>query len=66
MCRDFLISNEAILNEIDVDMNLYGKYDITGVRDDEPEPCPNVWDEKRQCWSHAWKEFLTDPEINYY
>jgi len=28
-------------------MNHYGKYDISGVKDGEPEPCPRVWDAKR-------------------
>ena len=33
--------------EMEVDMNLYGKFDISGVKDGDPEPCPNVWDAKR-------------------
>ena len=44
-------------------MSHYGKYDISGVRDGEPEPCPRVWDEKRQVWSDSWKEQLYDIEI---
>jgi len=28
-------------------MSHYGKYDISGVKDSEPEPCPRVWDAKR-------------------
>lgn len=48
--------------EADVDMAHYGKMDITGVRDGDPEPCPRVWDERRQCWSDAWKEHLYDHE----
>jgi small subunit ribosomal protein S29 len=41
-------------------------YDITGIRDDEPEPCPRVWDETRKCWTDSWKEFLFEHEITYY
>jgi len=55
MCRDFLTSNEQLLRDTDVDMSHYGKYDITGVRDDEPEPCPRVWDETRKTWNDDWK-----------
>ena len=44
-------------------MSRYGKYDISGIKDGEPEPCPRVWDEKRKCWSDAWKTLLYDVEI---
>ena len=47
-------------------MNQYGLYDISGVRDDEPEPCPNEWDPVRKAWSDHWKEHLMDHEIAYY
>jgi hypothetical protein len=46
-------------------MSLYGKYDLTGVKDGEPEPCPKVWDERRHTWSDSWKENLYDFEIKY-
>jgi hypothetical protein len=35
------------MRETDVDLSLYGKIDITGVKDGEPEPCPKVWDKER-------------------
>ena len=54
------------MREHDVDMSLYGLYDISGVRDDEPEPCPRVWDADRKTWSDSWKQFLMDPEIEYF
>lgn len=44
-------------------MSLYGKIDITGMRDGDPEPCPRVWDPKRKCWSDSWKENLYELEI---
>ena len=47
----------------DVDLSIYGKYDLSGVKDGDPEPCPRVWDEERQCWSDSWKENLFDFEI---
>jgi small subunit ribosomal protein S29 len=47
LLKDFKHSNEQILNEFQVDMTHYGKYDISGVKDGEPEPCPRVWDAKR-------------------
>ena len=33
------------------------------MKDGEPEPCPRVWDAKRQVWSDSWKEHLYDIEI---
>ena len=44
-------------------MSLYGKYDITGVKDGDPDPCPRVWDPERQVWTDSWKEHLYDFEI---
>ena len=56
-------SNELLFRNTEVDMSFYGKIDITGIKDGEPEPCPKVWDAERQCWSDAWKEQLYDFEI---
>ena len=44
-------------------MSKYGKYDISGIKDGDPEPCPRVWDAERQVWSDSWKEQLYDIEI---
>jgi small subunit ribosomal protein S29 len=48
-----------------VDMSLYGKIDYSGTHDDDPEPCPRVWDPVRKCWSDSWKEHLYDHEIKF-
>jgi small subunit ribosomal protein S29 len=48
---DFKHANEQILSDFDVDMTHYGKYDISGIRDDEPEPCPRTWDPLRKMWN---------------
>lgn len=63
LLEDFKHANEQTLLEFDVDMSLYGKYDIAGVKDGEPEPCPRVWDPLRKVWNDAWKEQLYDLEI---
>lgn len=44
-------------------MSIYGKYDLTGVKDGDPEPCPRVWDEKKHMWSDQWKDQLFDIEV---
>lgn len=62
---DFRISNEQLLRNTDVNMSLYGKYDISGVKDGDPEPCPRVWDKERETWTDSWKEHLFDFEIKY-
>jgi len=63
LLKDFGTSNAQICREFDVDLNVYGKCDISGVHDDEAEPCPRVWDEKRKVWSDAWKEAFYDNEV---
>lgn len=47
-------------------MSLYGNYDIAGIKDGEPEPCPRVWDNLRKCWSDDWKTKLYDSEVKMY
>ena len=47
-------------------MSIYGKYDISGVKDGEPEPCPRVWDNLRKTWSDDWKKALYDAEIEMF
>lgn len=36
---------------------------MSGVKDDDPEPCPRTWDPWRKTWSDSWKEHLYDYEI---
>ena len=52
-----------LFRNTDVDLSVYGKIDISGLKDGEPEPCPKVWDPERQTWTDAWKEHLYDFEI---
>jgi len=47
-------------------MSNYGMYDLTGIRDGEPEPCPRTWDTTRKCWTDDWKSFLFEHEIDEY
>ena len=47
---------------MDVNMDLFGQYDITGVKDADGEPCPRTWDPHRQYWNDEWKEFLYEQE----
>jgi len=47
-------------------LSIYGKYDISAIKDGEPEPCPRVWDEKRKTWSDAWKSMLYQAEIEMF
>ena len=63
---DFRTSNEKLLGEVDVDLSLYGKIDMSGIKDGEPEPNPKVWDPERQTWSDSWKENMYDFELKYF
>ena len=60
---DLRTSNEYLFRTTEVNMDVYGKYDISGIKDGEPEPCPKVWDRERNCFTDAWKEHLFDYEI---
>lgn len=51
---------------MNVNLNIYGKYDMTGVHDREGEPFPRVWDNKRKVWSDSWKTNLSPAELMHY
>lgn len=38
---DFYQSNEHLLDQIPMDLSIYGKYNFVGVHDDEPAPVYN-------------------------
>lgn len=63
LLEDLKISNQARFEEMKVNLDLYGKFDMTGIHDDEPEPCPRVFDPRRRTYSDAWKEHLTEYEL---
>ena len=65
LLSDLRTANEQIFREMDVNLDLYGKYDMTGVHEDDDEPCPRTWDPIRQCWSDDWKSFLYDVELKF-
>lgn len=44
---DLRVQNEELFSNMDVNMDRYGKFDMTGVRDGDPEPCPRTWDPLR-------------------
>jgi len=63
LLEDLKKSNEQKFEEIKVNLDIYGKFDMTGISDDEPEPCPRMWDHKRKIWSDTWKDHLTEFEL---
>ena len=36
------------------------------MRDDEPEPCPRVWDARRKTWTDDWKQHLSEHEHDHF
>lgn len=56
LLKNWRTANEDRLKEWDVDLSIYGKFDMAGNKDGDKEPCPRVWDEKRQRWSDDWRE----------
>lgn len=63
LLEDLKFSNNQRFEEIKVNQSLYGKFDQTGIHDEEPEPCPRTFDPRRRTWSDAWKEHLTEIEL---
>ena len=63
LLKDFGTSNAQMSREFEVDLDVYGKCDMSGVHDSENEPCPRVWDELRKTWTDEWKKHLEDVEI---
>ena len=45
--EDFKESNLIKLNQFKVDKSIYGKMDVSGVKDGDPEPCPRTFDPLR-------------------
>ena len=58
-------SNEELLKDIPVDMNLYGKFNLVGVHDDEPNPVPNAYNKWRKYHFYDSDKFLINWEIDY-
>ena len=63
---DFRTSNEKLLGQTAVDLSLYGKIDMSGIKDGEPEPHPKVWDPERRTWTDSWKDNMYDFELKYF
>jgi small subunit ribosomal protein S29 len=63
LLEDLRTSNQQKFEELKVNLKIYGKMDMTGVSDDEPEPCPRIYDKRRHTWSDAWKDHLTEMEL---
>jgi small subunit ribosomal protein S29 len=63
LLEDLFKSNEQKFEELKVNLDIYGKYDMTGISDEEAEPCPRIWDQQRRVWSDAWRDHLTEFEI---
>lgn len=47
LLKNFKLTNQELLSEIDVNMEIYGKMDMAGNRDGDPEPMPRKWDQLR-------------------
>jgi small subunit ribosomal protein S29 len=63
LLEDLRIANQQKFDDFKVNLDIYGKFDMTGIHDDEPEPCPRTFDPRRRTWSDAWKDHLTDMEL---
>jgi hypothetical protein len=62
LLKDIKIVNYKILKETAVDLNDYGKFNIAGHYDDDPEPNLVMWDHRSQTYTDSWKEHNFTPE----
>lgn len=62
LLKEILSTNEHLLSEIPVDMNLYGKYNMVGVHKDEPNPVPNFYIADRKTYFYETDKFYLPGE----
>jgi hypothetical protein len=55
---EFKIMNYKLLKSSEVDLYLYGKSDMAGNRDGDPDPVPVLWDKEREVYTDAWKKWI--------
>jgi len=55
---EFKLMNYKILKKTEVDLKLYGKSDMAGNRDGDPDPIPVLWDSDREVYTDSWKKFI--------
>ena len=61
--EQFNSANEKLLKEFKVDLSLWGKYNISGQHDNEPEAVPNIYDPIRKYHFRDHEQFLTKEEV---
>jgi small subunit ribosomal protein S29 len=60
--KDFFSTNEHLLENIEVDKSIYGKYNMIGVHRDEPNPVPNFYIEDRQTYFYESDKVFDETE----
>ena len=58
----FKEANSELLAKIPVNMELYGKFDVAGVHESDPEPVPVTYDPERKLYSNHWEKDIDDDE----
>jgi small subunit ribosomal protein S29 len=61
--EQFCAANEKLLKEFKVNLNLWGKYNISGLHDHDPEAVPNLYDPLRKYYFRDHEQFLTKEEV---
>ncbi|CAK74508.1 unnamed protein product (macronuclear) [Paramecium tetraurelia] len=63
--EQFKEANQEHLKTFQVDLSLYGKFNLSGVHDDDPDPCPNLYDERRGYHFKDFEKFTTQEERDF-
>jgi small subunit ribosomal protein S29 len=60
---NFRNANKTLLATININKDLYGKFNYSGVHDNEPEPVPNTFYKRRKAYFKDHEKFLYPEEI---
>ena len=59
---DIKVVNYELLRNTPVDLKDYGKFNIVGTKDGDPEPNPILWDDRTKTYTDSWQEWNAIPE----
>eukprot|EP00331_Platyophrya_macrostoma_P021996 CAMPEP_0176439114 /NCGR_PEP_ID=MMETSP0127-20121128/19738_1 /TAXON_ID=938130 /ORGANISM="Platyophrya macrostoma, Strain WH" /LENGTH=702 /DNA_ID=CAMNT_0017823297 /DNA_START=17 /DNA_END=2125 /DNA_ORIENTATION=- len=62
LLESFREANAELLAQIPVNMKFFGKFDVAGVHESDPEPVPVTYDPERKLFSNDWEKDIDEDE----
>jgi len=59
----FKNANKDLISKIRPNLKLYGKYNFSGVHEEDPDPAPNLYNKRQKTYFKDYEVFLTKDEI---